>query len=283
MAIPKAPTTDFTTTTLNGAVNDSVTSIVVNDASSIQYPSYAVIDREDNNGNATATLREVVKITNVSSNTLTVERGANNSTARSHNDSALLEPNMTVGMWDDLYDTLDVEHTPADGTHDATKVMMLAGAQTATGAKTFTTGLLKAVDITSGAGVSTLPTSSDTLVGRATTDTLTNKRITKRVTTDTTSATPTPAGDTSDMYTVTALGEAATFGAPTGTPTNGQTLVIRIEDDGTARALDFNAIYRFSTDLTKPTTTVLGKVLYLGFMYNSTDSKWDCLAKLNNF
>lgn len=109
------------------------------------------------------------------------------------------------------------------------------------------------------------------------TQTLTNKRVTKRTSTVASSATPTPNGDTDDLYTVTALATAATFGAPTGTPTEGQSLIIRIKDNGTARSLSWNAIYRI-IGTTLPTTTVLNKTLYLGFIYNATDSKWDCLA-----
>ncbi len=96
------------------------------------------------------------------------------------------------------------------------------------------------------------------------------------------SATPTPDADSHDVYTVTALAETATFGAPTGTPTNGQKLMIRIEDNGTARTLAWNAVYRAGTDVALPLTTVLGKVMYCGFMWNSTDSKWDLLAVVGN-
>lgn len=113
--------------------------------------------------------------------------------------------------------------------------------------------------------------------------TMTNKRITKRVQAVTDSATPTPDADSYDVYTLTALAQAATFAAPSGTPTSGQGLIIRIKDNGTARALSFNAIYRFSTDLAAPTTTVLSKTMYLGFIYNSADAKWDCVAIINNF
>ena len=115
------------------------------------------------------------------------------------------------------------------------------------------------------------------------TTTLTNKRITARTNTITTSATPTPAGDTTDEFTVTALAAAATFAAPTWTPTNWQVLLIRIKDNATARALTWNAIYRASSDLDLPTTTVISKTLYLQFVYNSTDSKWDLLWLLDNF
>jgi len=107
--------------------------------------------------------------------------------------------------------------------------------------------------------------------------TLTNKRITKRVDTIASSATPTPAGDTTDIFTVTALAEAAEFAAPTGTPTNGQTLIIRILDNGTARALTWNAIYR-GIVAALPDTTVADKTLYMGFSYNLADTKYDLLA-----
>ena len=99
----------------------------------------------------------------------------------------------------------------------------------------------------------------------------------RRTVTITSSATPTPNSDITDIYIITALQEAATFGAPTGSPAQGQMLIIRIKDNATARALSWNAIYRI-IGTTLPTTTVLGKTLYLGFIYNSTDTKWDLVA-----
>ena len=124
---------------------------------------------------------------------------------------------------------------------------------------------------------------SSTTVTLTGTETLTNKRITKRTVSITDSAAPTPNSDTTDIYLVTALAQTATFGAPTGTPTEGQQLIIRIKDNATARSLAWNAIYRASSDLALPTTTIVSKTVYLGFMYNSTDSKWDLLSRLNNF
>jgi hypothetical protein len=104
-----------------------------------------------------------------------------------------------------------------------------------------------------------------------------NGRILPRVGTTASSATPTPNADTDDLYTVTALAADATFGAPSGTSVNGQKLMIRVKDNGTARALAWNAIYR-AVGATLPTTTVISKTLYLGMVYNSADSKWDVLA-----
>jgi len=92
------------------------------------------------------------------------------------------------------------------------------------------------------------------------------------------SATPTPArASKRNLFTITGLAEAAELQAPSGTPEEGDTLIVRIKDNGTARALTYNAIYR-AIGVTLPTTTVISKTLYIGFIYNSIDSKWDCLA-----
>jgi hypothetical protein len=171
----------------------------------------------------------------------------------------------------------------------------LASAQVITGAKTFgtiggTVGKLILAGSTSGstilnasatAGSTTvvLPAANDTLVALATTDTLTNKRITPRVGSTTSSATPTINTDNYDAYSITALSEAITSFTTnlTGNPTNFQKLLIRIKDDGTARAISWGASFESGT-ATLPTTTVLGKTLMVGFMYDSVDSKWACEA-----
>ena len=83
------------------------------------------------------------------------------------------------------------------------------------------------------------------------------------------------------MFTVTAQAEAVTFAQPSGTPTQGQSLIIRIKDNGTARGITWNAIYR-GGDIALPTTTVISKTMYLGFIYNSIDIKWDLIAYIDN-
>jgi hypothetical protein len=115
------------------------------------------------------------------------------------------------------------------------------------------------------------------------TQTLTNKKIQKRVGSVTSGATITPTSDTVDEYNVTALAVGATIAAPSGTPADGQILVLRIKDNGTSRTLSFNAIYRFSSDLPAPSATTVNKTMYLGFIYNAADGKWDNVSQLNNF
>jgi len=94
----------------------------------------------------------------------------------------------------------------------------------------------------------------------------------------TSSSTPTPTGNYKENeYYLTALAAGATFAAPSGTPVNGNTLLIRIKDNGTARTLAWNSIYR-AIGVTLPTTTTASKTLYIGCIYNSTDSKWDVVS-----
>lgn len=106
--------------------------------------------------------------------------------------------------------------------------------------------------------------------------------ILRRVTSIASSATPTPDAANTDLYVMTALAVVPTFGAPTGTPLDGQGLMFRLKDNGTARALAWNAIYRPSADLPLPTSTVVSKTVYVGFIYNAADSKWDIAGVLGN-
>ena len=92
-----------------------------------------------------------------------------------------------------------------------------------------------------------------------------------------TSATITPNTVSCSQYNVTALAVNATIAAPTGTLYDGQKLTIRIKDDGTARALTWNAAYRV-VGSTLPTTTNASGILYVGCIYNLQDSIWDVVA-----
>jgi hypothetical protein len=90
----------------------------------------------------------------------------------------------------------------------------------------------------------------------------------------------TPTSGTATQYNITALGAAATFAVPSGTPVDSQKLTIRIKDDGTARGLTWTTSaggYRI-IGTTLPTTTVISKTLYVGCIYNTADSFWDVIA-----
>ena len=110
---------------------------------------------------------------------------------------------------------------------------------------------------------------------RAATATLTNKRITSRVASTTDAAISAINTDTTDLYALTAVVNATTF-TLTGTPTNGQKLMIRFKDAWTAEALTwigFTAIW-----VSLPTTTVAGKNHYVGCIYSSWTTRWEVIA-----
>lgn len=130
--------------------------------------------------------------------------------------------------------------------------------------------------------VTNVGTTSTSVLTTQGTQTVTNKRITDRVTTITSSATPTVNTDNCDAVTITALATAITSMTTnlTGTPTNFQKLVYRIKDDGTARAITWGASF-VAMGVALPTTTVLGKILTVGFIYDTVLAKWGCVASVN--
>ena len=88
-----------------------------------------------------------------------------------------------------------------DAANIAQQVVGTTATQTLTN-KTLTTPVIASITNT---GTLTLPIGPETLVARATTDTLTNKRVTKRTGTTTSSATPAINTDNVDFYSITAL------------------------------------------------------------------------------
>lgn len=83
--------------------------------------------------------------------------------------------------------------------------------------------------------------------------------------------TPTSAND---LCIRTALSAALTINNPTGTMVQGQALMIRLKDNGTARAITWGANYR-GIGAVLPTTTVINKTMYIAMVWNSTDTKYD--------
>jgi hypothetical protein len=90
------------------------------------------------------------------------------------------------------------------------------------------------------------------------------------------SATVTPTAS-DDLVVITAQAAGLTLANPTGTFVQGQSMVIRIKDNGTARSIAYGVDYR-AIGVTLPTTTVINKTTYLGCIYNATDSKLDIVG-----
>ena len=80
-----------------------------------------------------------------------------------------------------------------------------------------------------------------------------------------------------DIVDITALAAACQLLNPTGTAIPNLGMVIRIKDNGTARALTYDTQYR-AVGVTLPTTTVISKTVYLAMIYNGNATKWDVIA-----
>lgn len=118
------------------------------------------------------------------------------------------------------------------------------------------------------------------IIGSVATQTLTNKRITPRVGSTTSSATPTINTDDVDVYKLTAQAVDITSFTTnlSGTPTDGQPLIIQITGTA-ARAITWGASFEAST-VALPTTTVTTAMLSVGFLWNSVTSKWRCVGSV---
>ncbi len=77
------------------------------------------------------------------------------------------------------------------------------------------------------------------------------------------------------IYDVTALAVTAAFAVPSFATQNGMSLLMRIKDNGTARAISFAVGYTNVSGLDTPTATIANKLLTIGAIYNSATSKWE--------
>ena len=95
----------------------------------------------------------------------------------------------------------------------------------------------------------------------------------------TSAATVTPNADEDDLVSVSAQAASLVLDnpSPAYTVVQGQKLIVRIKDDGTGRAVTYGSQYR-AIQSSLPATTTASKILYLGFIYNATDTKWDLVA-----
>lgn len=126
----------------------------------------------------------------------------------------------------------------------------------------------------------TLPllTGNDEFVFAAHTKTLTNKRVTPRTDSTTSSATPTINTDNVDFYHLTAqTADITSFTTNlSGTPTTDQRLHIAVTGTA-ARAITWGTSFEAGA-VSLPTTTVTTQRLDVLFIWNAVTSKWRCMA-----
>lgn len=259
-------------------------SVTITPASVVGLPTDTEItltfDRVDSSGIKTPSKMERIRGTIVGSNFVVSSGGrAVEGTEQVHT-SPVVEMIWNADDWNDAIDQILVEHND-NGTHKSALVTTLkaSGAEINTGTEDAKIVTPKAL------ADSDYATLSDITVTADSTTTFTNKRINPRIVTAASYTTDTGTAldvSTCDEFDVTAQAGPLKLNNPGGTPVNGQKLIVRIKDDGTPRALTYDTQFRASSDLALPTTTVVNKTLYMGFIYNSADTKWDLLAYLDN-
>lgn len=93
-----------------------------------------------------------------------------------------------------------------------------------------------------------------------------------------TTATLTPAATDEECGT-NAQAAALTIAAPAGTAwVDGDTIVFRFKDDGTARNMAWDAAYVYFGGASFPATTAAGKWMYFTAIYNAVAAKWHVMA-----
>lgn len=155
------------------------------------------------------------------------------------------------------------------GTLAASALLIGGGSGTAVSSTTTGTGVLTA-----------LAANANATSGFTTTDgaaTLGSKRINPRVSSATSTASITPDIATYDQYCLTAQAVGLTVNAPTGTPLDGNKLIFRILDNGSAQTITWNGTYT-AIGVTLPTTTTASKTTYVGCVYNANNTRWDVIA-----
>lgn len=143
------------------------------------------------------------------------------------------------------------------------------------------------ISLTSGSGVQkgdgsgglTAATAGTDYTSPTSTETQTNKRKQPRVNAQTSTSTLTPEIDTYDVFRLTAQAAALTIANhSTSTPADGEQMRISILDNGTARAISFGTNYVARAGVALPTTTVISKLMTLGFEWYAHLSKWVLMA-----
>lgn len=241
-------------TTLDATITGATDPILVVDNSNApDAPGIISIDNEE--------IYYAVKGVNEFS---TLTRGYNNTTATGHDSGRPVACPISTDLFSKLWDAIEYLKTQTDLVIPTSLVTAKGDiiAATASGA----------VDNVA------VGTDGQTLIADAASTAGVKWQDEIHIDTVVSSATPTPTiAGRRNLFTVTALEADAELQNPTGTKANGDTLLIRIKDDGSARALTYDSEYRaIGIDLLA--TTVASKTHYELFIYNSADSKWDGIA-----
>jgi len=185
------------------------------------------------------------------------------------------ENNLGLANLDARFQAADADLTTIAGLTATTDNFMVA-ASSAWASRTpaqAKTSLAIAVGDVSGAA----PLASPTFTGTVTTPRIITPPVT--LTDASTVAIDASLGNHFRLLTTSGVGATRALGSPSNS-TDGQKILIEVIQDGSgSRALTYNAVYAWGTDVTVPTlTTTASKRDFLGFVYSSSATKWYGLA-----
>lgn len=253
-----------------GVASGVVTTIPLNSSTNLTNGGIYIftINRVDSNGDKNSLAEMETVIGELSgANFINCVRGLEG-TAGPWDADTVVEVLFTSAQWNKLIEWAEAEHNQ-DGTHKGALVTTLkaTGAEIDTGTEDAKIVTPKAI---ADSGLATETYSENY--------TETYVDALNSITTEVSSATPTPTGGVlTNHHSVTALAVAATVSAPSGTPANANKLIITFKDNATARVIGWNAIYAAGgVDL--PLTTTISKLLQVGLIYDSAAAKWKCVA-----
>jgi len=252
----KKVTNNFATNTNTLIVNGTDTSVGLNSVTNLATDTgiVLVIDRVDSNGNLTPAKVEYIAGVVSGTNIVSLRRGLGGSTAATHASGAVVEQVTDQILINEIITGLLVSHNQ-DGT-------IKAGAITTSN---LGSGTVQTANIAASAVVTASVADGS----------ITDAKLFNQPVSIASASTITPS---STDYIVTAQAAAATIAAPSiASPTNKTKFLIRIKDNGSAQTLAWNAAYR-AVGVTLPTTTVAGKLLYVGGKYNADAATWDVLG-----
>lgn len=128
------------------------------------------------------------------------------------------------------------------------------------------------------------PGNKQTLIYSSSTGKWTNTTL-PRVISITYSATVTPNADTTDVANVGTLTGTVTIANPTGTPTDGQKLTLRLAQDGTGgHVITWGDVYAFGTDVTTDLLpTDASETWEMLFQWHAGSSKWRAVGISRGF
>ena len=107
--------------------------------------------------------------------------------------------------------------------------------------------------------------------------TLEDKRITSRVYSAVFDSNLDVDSDLYDVAINTAIAGTITIGNPTGTPTEAQALVYRLTSNSSAHTINWSTDFE-DYGATMPVSTVASKTIYVGFLFNTDSTTWNCVS-----